>query len=230
MSDTILPEQKRRNRASRSGDQAAAAYNKRYAEEHNAELKEKARQRRAAATEEQKERQRQLVKESRAKRTEQINAIRRDALRSNADLRERAKARSKEWYAKNKDRVLRKAAGYYKENKPAVIAKIKAYEERNPEKAAAWRATRVHTRRAKILGAEGKFTRHDIDRIMKLQKCKCANCGRSLKNGKHIDHRVPISKGGSNGPENIELLCPPCNYAKGAKLPHIFAQENGRLL
>jgi 5-methylcytosine-specific restriction endonuclease McrA len=41
---------------------------------------------------------------------------------------------------------------------------------------------------------------------------------------------MPIIRGGSNDRGNIELLCPKCNQAKAAKLPHEFAQENGRLI
>ena len=223
-------ERKRKYLASEHGKAVTAAYNKRYGELHKAELAEKARRRLASASEEKKEHVRKLTRERRARKRDQINEQRRIALQSKPELRERAKARSKEWQEKNKERVRQKAADYYRENRAAVMAKIKAYEAKNQEKAAGWRSSRVHARRARILGSEGKFTKADIDRIMKLQKCKCANCGKSLKGGHHIDHRIPVSKGGSNGPENIELLCPPCNYSKGAKLPHVFAQENGRLL
>lgn len=41
---------------------------------------------------------------------------------------------------------------------------------------------------------------------------------------------VPLAKGGSDGPENIQLLCAPCNRRKSAKDPIVFMQENGFLL
>jgi len=43
----------------------------------------------------------------------------------------------------------------------------------------------------------------------------------------HVDHRVPIARGGSNGPENLVIACPDCNRRKNAQMPHEFA---GRLL
>lgn len=41
----------------------------------------------------------------------------------------------------------------------------------------------------------------------------CARCGRTDRlSGDHI---VPLSKGGSNDPINVWVLCVPCNSAKG---------------
>jgi 5-methylcytosine-specific restriction endonuclease McrA len=35
----------------------------------------------------------------------------------------------------------------------------------------------------------------------------------------HVDHVVPLSRGGSDGPENIVISCPRCNCSKSSKLP-----------
>ncbi len=40
---------------------------------------------------------------------------------------------------------------------------------------------------------------------------------------------MPVIKGGTNWPDNLQLLCRPCNIAKAAKDPFVWAQENGRL-
>lgn len=34
----------------------------------------------------------------------------------------------------------------------------------------------------------------------------------------HFDHRIPFSKGGSSGPENILLACRKCNLSKGTSI------------
>lgn len=44
---------------------------------------------------------------------------------------------------------------------------------------------------------------------------ECAACG-STEN-LVIDHKVPISRGGSDADENLQPLCRPCNIAKGIK-------------
>lgn len=46
---------------------------------------------------------------------------------------------------------------------------------------------------------------------------RCAYCG--ADNGEfHVDHIVPVAKGGSNDPENLTIACAPCNMSKGDRL------------
>lgn len=82
-------------------------------------------------------------------------------------------------------------------------------------------------RRAIELSADGEYTVEDVKLQLRSQKYKCWWCGKSLKGVWHIDHRVPLSKGGTNWPNNICVTCPHCNLSKHDKLPHEF---NGRLL
>lgn len=88
--------------------------------------------------------------------------------------------------------------------------------------------SKVATARRK--GAEGKYTREDVDRILKAQKYKCAGCKTDIRESYHIDHIKPISKGGSNWPKNLQCLCPPCNMTKSALDPIDWAKRVGRLL
>lgn len=97
--------------------------------------------------------------------------------------------------------------------------------KRNPQKAR--RTTQI--RRARKRNADGTYSQFDIERKYKAQKAKCYYCGISIKDGYHIDHVVPLSRGGSNWPDNLVLACPSCNNRKHNKLPHEWT-EGGRLL
>jgi len=44
----------------------------------------------------------------------------------------------------------------------------------------------------------------------------CNGCGCELKNP-HLDHVIPLSRGGTNTDDNVQLLCAPCNLSKGSK-------------
>lgn len=44
----------------------------------------------------------------------------------------------------------------------------------------------------------------------------CAKCG--LENSNHVDHIVPVSRGGEDTLENLQLLCWKCNTTKGDRV------------
>jgi 5-methylcytosine-specific restriction endonuclease McrA len=75
----------------------------------------------------------------------------------------------------------------------------------------------VWKRRARKRAAPGNFTGADARKLFVAQEGFCAACYASIIDGYHVDHIMPLSRGGSNWPDNLQLLCPPCNHSKGAK-------------
>lgn len=55
--------------------------------------------------------------------------------------------------------------------------------------------------------------------IMKRDGFKCTICGRSQADGVklHVDHILPVSKGGLTTPSNLRTLCQDCNLGKSDK-------------
>ena len=55
--------------------------------------------------------------------------------------------------------------------------------------------------------------------VMKRDHFRCRACGSSPATDAaivlHIDHVVPVSRGGTSGPENLQTLCERCNIGKG---------------
>jgi 5-methylcytosine-specific restriction endonuclease McrA len=62
------------------------------------------------------------------------------------------------------------------------------------------------------------------------QPKRCYWCGSDCAENRHIDHYVPLSKGGKHELANLVIACGPCNLRKNAKDPLDFAREVGRLL
>lgn len=118
-------------------------------------------------------------------------------------------------YQRNREANLKRMAIYAADNVPARRVSRKRWEERHPEQVKAIRQ-RIRSQRR---GAEGAFTAGDVMNLYTQQEAHCAACGCSLKDGYHIDHIRPLARGGSNFVDNIQLLCPRCNFSKGAKMP-----------
>lgn len=78
--------------------------------------------------------------------------------------------------------------------------------------------------RAKRKAVDGKITRETLEAAFKGQGGKCFYCGHKVgtRGGRtkwHADHFIPISRGGTNHPENIVIACEPCNLSKHNKMP-----------
>jgi hypothetical protein len=52
--------------------------------------------------------------------------------------------------------------------------------------------------------------------VFQRDQGKCVRCG--AKENLHFDHIIPVSKGGSNSEENVQLLCETCNLKKSDKI------------
>lgn len=134
----------------------------------------------------------------------------------------------RQYRLENKDKIAqRKREYYYRDIEKTRLKSRKRsaeWRKNNPDKVIA----SFNRRRARIMNAGGTFTSADIALHLKSQKGLCWYCECDLqKTGYHVEHRVPLSRGGSNAPDNICLSCPTCNLKKGDKLPHEWI---GRLI
>lgn len=56
--------------------------------------------------------------------------------------------------------------------------------------------------------------------VLRRDNFRCVICGASAKNGAvlHVDHILPVSKGGTSEMANLRTLCDRCNLGKGSKI------------
>jgi 5-methylcytosine-specific restriction endonuclease McrA len=84
----------------------------------------------------------------------------------------------------------------------------------------------AQNRRARMIGAQGEITVDGVLQIGSSQRWRCVYCAVNLKDvGPTIDHKVPLSAGGTHGHLNIQIVCRPCNSRKGSSLHHVFLQR-----
>ena len=133
---------------------------------------------------------------------------------------EKLRQQDREWRAKNKDKMKESARKY--RSKPESKAKKRAYRSL-PENRAKDRAYRKKHYRDNI---ELHRSRAHKRRVLKDEASQkgvpdlahtetpCIACG---KPSEHLDHIVPISKGGDNSLKNLWGLCKFCNLSKGSR-------------
>jgi len=55
--------------------------------------------------------------------------------------------------------------------------------------------------------------------ILKRDGFRCQICGRSAPEVTlHVDHKIPVARGGTDDPDNLWTLCAECNLGKGTDL------------
>ncbi len=132
----------------------------------------------------------------------------------------------------NKNKIAEYKIEWYAINKKQQIERVKQYLQ-TPKGKASDKA-KNQNRRAHKLNNGGKHTANDILNLFELQSGKCVYCKTKLyksgNNKYHVDHIMPLSKGGTNDIANIQLLCPPCNLSKHDKFPEEFAENFGMLI
>lgn len=122
----------------------------------------------------------------------------------------------------NEDTVRERRAfykRYYRANREEWVARTREWQANNPLEVRAI----GQNRRARERDADGSFGADDVRRLYAAQKGKCLWCGKPVGENYHVDHIIPLVKGGANHAGNICIACPPCNLAKGQQMPSEFA-------
>lgn len=130
------------------------------------------------------------------------------------DNKDKALDQSKRWHAENPEKVQKTQQDYYARNREARRESSRRWRADNPDKVAAQNAER----RAREAGAS---TEEEIDfkRIYQRDRDICYLCGRKVKKSeRHLDHVIPLSRGGTHSEDNLRLTHARCNLIKGSKL------------
>ena len=145
--------------------------------------------------------------------------------------------RARQWREAHREHIALYRRTYYDANPEARRATSRRCYHANPSHYASanrmWRLNnrerdkeRQHRRRARLAGAGGSYTKDDVKLQLKAQGNNCWWCGKPFKQKYQVDHRIPISRGGSNDASNIVLAHAFCNQSKKDKTP---AEFMGRL-
>lgn len=146
--------------------------------------------------------------------------------------KEQKKVADNNYRAKNKEKIKQQVKNYYLANKEKILSYYKSWKI--SDVGIASRKSSHHKRKALMKKINGSYTKDEILLLFEQQKSQCIYCktklNKSGSNKYHIDHIIPLSKGGDNNIINIQLLCPTCNLQKHDSLPEDFARKFNMLI
>jgi len=137
---------------------------------------------------------------------------------------QRQRAYAREWLKRNPEKAReavrrwskahpeqRRAAKrlYYERHREQHKVVMAAYHKAHPEVLQA----KSNAYRARARAAGGQFTSAEWQALVERNDGKCAYCGGL--GPLEVDHRTPLSRGGTNSIDNVLPACGNCNRKKG---------------
>lgn len=136
-------------------------------------------------------------------------------------------ARTKAYQEANKARKREYDRAYRERTKEQQALWSREWVKANPDKRLAISRNYKARRRAQEAGGVSTAA---LAAWTAQQKKVCYWCGCKCPKGFHVDHYVPLCRGGKHELGNLVIACAPCNLKKNLKDPLDFAQQMGRLL
>ncbi len=144
-------------------------------------------------------------------------------------------------YYKHHDRNLKNASNHYYRYHEQKIDKMRKWRQENPDKmkmaVRSWRQKNPHllkeghkrwmkknadhvreyNRKRRAMKRQATIQQFDIDQLnqrMSIFGYRCVYCGGPFE---HVDHVIPLSRGGAHCLANLRPACAACNLSKHAK-------------
>jgi 5-methylcytosine-specific restriction endonuclease McrA len=120
-------------------------------------------------------------------------------------------------------------ATYYIKNKEGVNKQMRIYKKTPAGKLAIKRA--LMKRRVGGEVKKGDISKLLNENIFKYGIITCEKCKEQCPYNYHIDHIIPVSKGGGNNYNNFQILCACCNLIKQTKIANYKKElKNNQLI
>lgn len=184
------------------------AYNRRNVEAHRARSRASVERRREAVREAQRQYHRANPARAiaRARQWRLANPARHKALQRSSALRLH-------------DRTVARQARWRREHPEAVRASRTKWKRANPIAVRAQDAVRRARKHGVARGCRRAYRRF-VTWVRTAPRIACYWCKAStLPRARHIDHVIPLSRGGADAVANLCVACPTCNLRKGARMP-----------
>ncbi len=121
-----------------------------------------------------------------------------------------------EWIAAHPEKQAEYSRKHYRLHGETHRATTRRWVAEHPERAKEINRMAEADRRVR---KRGQFVEH-VDPMVVYERDEglCGICGGTVYGDFHLDHKIPLAKGGEHSYANTQIAHPPCNLAKGAKI------------
>lgn len=144
----------------------------------------------------------------------------------NAAHRALARSKSRAWYLANKDHANASSRAWTRNNPKKKRDLAARWKKENPHKLTEY----AIRRRARLLGAplgDRKAHAAYLKWARQAKRVPCYWCGENTNpKERHIDHIIPLVRGGADAVANLCVSCVTCNLTKHTKMPEVFAGQS----
>lgn len=102
--------------------------------------------------------------------------------------------------------------------------RVKRWKKANPDKVKLYNA-RVYERRSVAYLDSRRFGKVDVRLIDNYYTRICGICEQFIESKFDVDHIIPLSRGGTNQLDNLQLAHPICNATKKDRLQHELGSD-----
>jgi len=134
--------------------------------------------------------------------------------KADEEYKRKRKQINRKHYIKNKEKISETYRLWYNDNKCRVSYNRRKWKMENPT------SVKISKKKRALV-----VIKDNSEIINNIKKTHCYWCGKALHNKYHLDHVVPIAKGGSHAAYNLVSACSVCNLSKGAKMPNDFLKK-----
>ena len=142
-----------------------------------------------------------------------------------AEHPERSRELGQNWRDNNREKARKSARAWRADNLKKKRESNRNWNKSNPLN----RNILTHNYEARKRDNGGTFTFKELNALFEKQEGYCFYCGEllysSFDKDVHIEHKIPVSRGGSNDISNIALSCSKCNLQKGTKTHEEFLKK-----
>lgn len=134
--------------------------------------------------------------------------------------------RTQDWRKRNPEHIKAYSRQYHQDHLEERRAYARTYYRSHYEERIAYAKWYSAKRRALEIAQGEGYSLADIRLQYRSQHGKCWHCFKAVGKRFHVDHLIPLRKGGKHDASNIVISCPTCNLRKKDRLCY---QWNGRL-